>query len=434
MEGYVQQYGATIPIAYNLAGDNWRPPGVKTVGCHHSGTPAAGTANAISPNLLTPVVEDNFYILSVYTASHRSLRTDVRMVFYNDAIQPIYVAITSVPYTGQNGGKDLNNWVRAFVRYKAPSGARYVDVEFWAVANGIEPQPYWWWCKPMLEQVPESQEEPSPWSAGGQEQAASHTVTLDVGGNISGTQSMNDGKRSTFSILANIFRVISSASSGLEWQNGYLRAYSAGIQLVLGINFGAASNLCFWYGPNVGVGNCNKSNGTIWFDNTGGAYFGGSLSAGVKKNAVQTTTTVTVGTELVNGPFDTNGTVRQVTISFGRSTNYVSNDFGAGGFVAGAGANSASVAVYRKIGTAAETLWQTMPVGGGINIFNEGDAPDRATAYWSGSMTINDTSPAASTVTYRAVITAFASQDISHPGTINSITTTQNLSIISVEN
>ena len=317
-------------------------------------------------------------------------------------------------------------------------------IAFEMVATGTQSNPYAWFVMPMLEKVAEGKSAPSSWvdGAGGlatatfamkAAQDAQITIATDVNGHVSGMYSANDGTRSSFSFLATVFRVISGAT-GLEWQNGYLRAYAASVQLVLGINFGAASNLCFWYGPNVGAANCTKANGTIWFDNLGGAYFGGSLSAGVKKNAVQTTTTVTVGTELVNGPFDTNGNVRQVTISFSRTTNYVSNAFGAGGFVAGAGANSASVAVYRKIGTAAETLWQTMPVGGGINIFNEGDAPDRATAYWSGSMTINDTSPAASTVTYRAVITAFASQDISHPGTINSITTTQNLSIISVEN
>lgn len=264
--------------------------------------------------------------------------------------------------------------------------------------------------------------------------SAAHTITLDVNGNVSGTINENDGKRSSFSILATVFRVISSAASGLEWQNGYLRAYSAGIQLVLGINFGAASNLCFWYGPNVGANNCSKSNGTIWFDNIGGAYFGGSLSAGIKKNAVQTTTTVTVGTELVNGPFDTNGTVRQVTISFARSTVRISNAFSSDGFVAGAGSNTATVQVYRKIGNAAEILWQTLAVGGGVDIFNNVDAQDRANSYWSGSMTVNDTSPSASTVTYRAVITAFTSQDVTHPGTINSITTTQNLAMISVEN
>lgn len=373
------------------------------------------------------------YIFSTYLL-HIGCRSVLTLVFLNSQGQVTGPAIDSPSYTGGGAGL-LNSYIRGQVNGKAPVDAVKLRVSIWAVS--LVSPPYdgaVWVVRPMLEEARQGQVEPSPWSAGGAEQAASHAVTLDVGGNISGTQSMNDGKRSTFSILANIFRVISSASSGLEWQNGYLRAYSAGIQLVLGINFGAASNLCFWYGPNVGVANCNKSNGTIWFDNIGGAYFGGSLSAGVKKNAVQTTTTVTVGTQLVNGPFNTNGTVRQVTISFARDTVYISNAFGFDGFVAGAGANTATVQVYRKIGNGAETLWQTLNVGGGVNIFNNADAPDRANAYWSGSMTVNDTSPAGSTVRYRAVITAFTSQDVSHPGTINSINTTQNLAMISVEN
>ncbi|WP_313171480.1 host specificity factor TipJ family phage tail protein [Stenotrophomonas sp.] len=429
--------GGWLGPARNAAGGNYYPPGVNTISAYRPGVTDRTMYLDIVNTTPIPVAAGKRYCFSAYMNPSRCsqqiflawLDASGNVISYSPASD--FVNRHGVSLPGSNLGV---NWVRGKIVVLAPTNATRAQLVLRTMAVSGQDTPYPFWCRPMFEEVAPSQEEPSPWSIGGQEQAASQTVTLDVNGYISGTQSMNDGKRSSFSILANIFRVISSASSGLEWQNGYLRAYSAGIQLVLGINFGAASNLCFWYGPNVGVGNCNKSNGTIWFDNTGGAYFGGSLSAGVKKNAVQTTTTVTVGTELVNGPFDTNGTVRQVTISFGRSTNYVSNAFGAGGFVAGAGANSASVAVYRKIGNAAETLWQTMPVGGGINIFNEGDAPDRATAYWSGSMTINDTSPAASTVTYRAVITAFASQDISHPGTINSITTTQNLSIISVEN
>ena len=429
--------GGWLGPARNAAGSNYYPPGINTVSAYLPGVTSRTMYLDIANTTPIPVAKEKKYCFSVYMNPSRCaqqifvywLDSLGDVVSYSPASEVVDRHNVSLP--GSNLGA---NWVRGKIVVLAPANAAKARLVFRAMALAGQDTPYPFWCRPMFEEVAPLQEEPSPWSIGGQEQAASHSVTLDVGGNISGTQSMNDGKRSSFSILANIFRVISSASSGLEWQNGYLRAYSAGIQLVLGINFGAASNLCFWYGPNVGVANCNKSNGTIWFDNIGGAYFGGSLSAGVKKNAVQTTTTVTVGTELVNGPFDTNGTVRQVTISFARDTVYISNAFGTTGFVAGAGSNTAQVLVYRKIGNAAEALWQTLNVGGGVNIFNNADAPDRANAYWSGSMTVNDTSPAGSTVTYRAVITAFTSQDVSHPGTINSINTTQNLAMISVEN
>ncbi len=259
------------------------------------------------------------------------------------------------------------------------------------------------------------------------------TNVLDVDGNISGTVSENDGVRSSYSILASVFRVVSKLTGmGMEWLDGYLRIWKGSAQLVLGHSFGSG-DLVMWYGPNVGAANCNKSNGLFHLDTSGGGYFGGSLSAGTLKNAVQTTTTVTTGTELINGPFDTNGNTRSVVLSFSRTMAYVSNAYGTSGFTAGAGENTATIRLYRKIGSAAETLWQTLNAAGMVDIFNEGDAPDRANSRWGGALTVNDTSPAGQQVTYRAVITGYTSQSVSHPGTINSITTTQNLAIIATE-
>jgi len=437
------------PDIQRISGAPWIPTGM--FGFQMVLPGPAGTVVYASPEF--EVTPDVRYMASAYLADQQA-SSGVYIVFY-DSPNGSYVGETpSSVVPRRDGGDSLTHYDRASSVGVAPAAARRGRLAW--IVQGTSNPPYAWLVQPMVEVASAAQEFPSAWSesaVGLDAKYASVTETLSVGidevsgrlaakitnvtdvnGNISGTVSENDGQRSSFSILANIFRVISSAASGLEWQNGYLRAYSAGIQLVLGINFGSSSNLCFWYGPNVGAANCTKANGTIWFDNIGGAYFGGSLSAGVKKNAVQTTTTVTVGTELVNGPFDTNGTIRQVTISFARNTAYVSNAAGAGGFVAGAGANTATVQVYRKIGTAAEALWQTLNVGGTVDIFNEPDSADRANSYWSGAMTVNDTSPAADKVTYRAVITAYSAQSVTHPGVINSTTTTQNLSMISVEN
>jgi len=388
------------------------------------------------------------YLGSAYLADQQA-SSAVYLVFYNAA--GVYVGESpSSVVARKDGGDSLASYDRVASVGVAPATARKARLAW--IVQGTSNPPYAWHTQPMVEEATELQTQPSAWneSAVGlasatQELAvgidsvdgrlkAKITNALDVNGNISGTVSENDGTRSSFSILASIFRVITNASTGLEWQNGYLRAYSSAIQLVLGINFGSANNLCFWYGPNVGATNCTKSNGTIWFDNTGSAYFGGSLSAGTKKNAVQTTTTITVGTELVNGPFNTNGGTRAVTISFSRQMAYVSNASGGGGFSAGSGSNTAVVQVYRKIGSAAESLWQTLNVGGTVDIANEPDAPDRATATWGGATTVNDISAASDLVTYRAVVTGYSAQSVTHPGTINSITATQNLSIISVEN
>src|SRR5690606_32162288 len=101
---------------------------------------------------------------------------------------------------------------------------------------------------------------------------------------------------------------------GMEWQDGYLRIWRGTAQLVIGHSFGSG-NLVFWYGPNVGASNCTKANGTIWFDTSGGAYFGGSLSAGVLYNSSQSST-IGSGAVAVIGPFGTNGNPKTVVSNF----------------------------------------------------------------------------------------------------------------------
>lgn len=57
---------------------------------------------------------------------------------------------------------------------------------------------------------------------------ASHSVVLDVNGNVSGTRSENDGTRSSFSILADKFAIVSpSGGARTEYSGGNWRVYDA---------------------------------------------------------------------------------------------------------------------------------------------------------------------------------------------------------------
>lgn len=401
-----------------------------------------------------PAETGKSYIASAYFLPYQArVGLEALYVDASGTAVGVYYSEATESYT-PNG--NISGYRRLHVKTPpAPAGA----VTVWISLTVIKKTPVGgdaaiWVLQPMLEEVPATQTLPSPWVSGANLATTASAITtlsaninattgkvnavngvyLDVNGYVSGTVSENNGQRSSFSILASIFRVISSASTGLEWQNGYLRAYSGSIQLILGINFGSSSDLCFWYGPNVGTANCTKANGTIWFDNTGGAYFGGSLSAGTKKNAVQTTTTVTTGTSLLNGPFTTNGGARTVTLSFNRSHSRTNSNMGNDGFVAGSGSNTATVRLYRAIGNGAEVLWQTLSVGGGVTIQNEFDGADLAYSGWGGSATYNDSSSSSQTVTYRAEITSFTQQAVTHQsGSFNGQSISQNLSIISVE-
>lgn len=264
-----------------------------------------------------------------------------------------------------------------------------------------------------------------------------HVITNGPNGPlIGGMEIANDGNAVAFDILSSIFRVTSpDPSRGLEWRDGYLRAYNGGTQRIIGAGFGqAGDNLMDYFGPNVGAAAASKTNAVMWMDANGSAYFGGQLSAGTLKNAVQTTTTQVLGVELVNGPFATNGRVRNVTVSFSRRhvrRHTVQNNTG---FVAGAGSQSGTVYIYRTLGNGAEQLWQVLNIGGNVDILNEFDGPDTATSMWGGSFTVNETTSSTQTVMYRAVIVAFSEQAITHQsGSFTQQEITQSLAIISVE-
>lgn len=251
---------------------------------------------------------------------------------------------------------------------------------------------------------------------------ARHTVALDVNGNISGTVNENDGQRSVFSILATIFRVISSGSVGMEWQNGYLRAYSGAIQLIMGINFGAASNLCFWYGPNVGAANCTKSNGTIWFDNSGAAYFGGTLSAGILKNAVRSTQ-ISGTAQVETGPFGTNGGQKVVTYSLSFSNNGLVTTNPGGATLSG------TVVLERSYNGGPWTQVSSTAITGERVSNGEGAGQWMVRVNAGGSSTYTDNMSGTGNFNYRARITAASGW----PYTVGSNPGEQTLTVTSVE-
>lgn len=264
---------------------------------------------------------------------------------------------------------------------------------------------------------------------------AQFTFALDVNGRAIGMKALNNGTVGRIDFVADALSIVDPGNTGsTTFEGGRWITRSGGFMMAHGKPFGTSADLMMWFGIGSAVNNASKANGLFWIDNKGNAYFGGSLSAGILRNAVQTGTTQTTGTELVNGPFRTNGGNRSVAISFSRTVVRTKSALGTTGFVAGAGSNTATVQVYRRIGTAAETLWQTLNVTGSVNISNEPDAPDRAESQWSGAVTVNDSSSSTQDVTYRAVITAYGEQTVTHTsGTFDGQTITQNLSIISVE-
>ncbi|WP_411832335.1 hypothetical protein [Pseudoxanthomonas mexicana] len=233
-------------------------------------------------------------------------------------------------------------------------------------------------------------------------------VYLTAGNLISGVQSINDGVLAEFNVLAHVFRLLSpGATNGMEVQDGYLRVWRGGTQVVIGNGFGTGGDLMLYAGPNVGVGSASKSNGTIWFDASGNAYFGGALHIGIQREAARSESTSPAASVSI-GPFPSQGGAKTVLCSYtvavgqGLPGNQVADFDGK--------PVSATVQVFRKIGTASETLFTTLNATGVSDASYEADAGPGGTTLvsitLSASSTSTDNSSSAGPYIYRAAISA----------------------------
>ncbi|WP_256775414.1 MULTISPECIES: host specificity factor TipJ family phage tail protein [unclassified Stenotrophomonas] len=259
------------------------------------------------------------------------------------------------------------------------------------------------------------------------------------GGNgpvVGGMEIDNNGRVVNTRFLSDTFEIIApGADRGMEWRDGYLRVWNGSAQRIIGTDFGNGSEgLMDYFGPNVGARAATKANAVMWMDNGGNAYWGGALAAGVLRNAVQTTTTVMAGTQLVCGPFSSNGRNKSVVVSFSRTVRRTKSAYGSQGFVAGAGENTCTINIYRKVEDDPETFWTQLVARGGVSINNEVDGPDVAISGWGGAVTLNDGADGSRQRQYRAEIVGASEQQVTHQsGSFNAQAIEQSMSIVSVE-
>ncbi|MDR7193358.1 host specificity factor TipJ family phage tail protein [Luteimonas terrae] len=266
---------------------------------------------------------------------------------------------------------------------------------------------------------------------------AKNTVVLDVNGNVSGTVNENDGTRSVFSIIASVFRVISSGSAGLDWENGHLRAYFAGAQLLLGSNFGTG-DLMMWAGPNVGAANCTKANGLFWLDSVGTGYFAGEVLQGVLR-AFESNTTVSTTATVSTGTINTKTKAVAVQGRFNYSAVQAYNG-ATSNITLGTGSTRATVLLERRYRNADDTAWESFvtlaeqPLMGGVEVTNLSDGP--SVIQWSINGQISATDAASVRKReYRTRVVSLSRQahSVTNPGTTPAMVQNQYQSIESME-
>lgn len=173
---------------------------------------------------------------------------------------------------------------------------------------------------------------------------------------------------------------------------------------VTGAPFGSTSQFIEWYGPELAsIALCTEANAIYYLKTNGDAYFGGSLAAGILRNAAQSTSTSATA-EVEVGPFLTNGDPKSVVLTYIYRRSF-SCDHGTG---SGTGTGSATVVLERAFGAGAWTQIGTITVSGTPSVLVDGDpgAPDVVDFSMSGSTTVTDTSGAATDMRLRGRITA----------------------------
>jgi hypothetical protein len=222
----------------------------------------------------------------------------------------------------------------------------------------------------------------------------------------------------------------SADSFRVDVTNGRTITTTGSYMKVTGAPFGSSSQFIEWYGPYfASLSSCTEANATYYLKTNGSAYFGGTLSAGTLTNRGETSD-LSATAQITVGPFGTNGDPKVVTVSYAYSGNWTQMQGSSTG--TDSGSISATVKLYRKIGSGAETEVATLNVTGSWSYETDSE-PYPGNLYariWtqnmSGSASYTDNDASLSDRTYRAAITARSIQ-------FSSGNNSQRVSIVSVE-
>jgi hypothetical protein len=300
-----------------VAGPEWAPPGLAHFGGSAPSNLALNTQFWAGDEQPVPVVAGKRYCFSAYINCHRVGLAI--LISFRDANGNTVGEQYSGPADATNVRPPitLDRMKRLSASMVAPASAVYARVGFYLRGLGLSNNEgnYFWIFQPMLEEMREGQTGPSPYSAGGGETLAGYSLYVTADGLTGGMVTKNDGKVVDMKILANVLQILSpNKPEGIEMRDGYIRVWKGNSQRIIGTGFGNG-DLMDYFGPNVGAGAANKMNATMWMDVSGNAYWGGSLSAGIWKNANRTSSTA-ANPYVEVGPFAAHGKQRVVVASF----------------------------------------------------------------------------------------------------------------------
>lgn len=241
------------------------------------------------------------------------------------------------------------------------------------------------------------------------------------------------------SITANIGTVTAgvlqnaAGTSKFDLTNGRIVLDTGGYILAQGIGFGTTGQFIEWFGPRPSGGDlslCSEATATSYRKTDGSAYFGGTLSAGILRNAATGTSIIATADVLV-GPFLTNGGAKSCVLSYDYRYTYRCNA-GTGGIT---GTWSATVVLEKSTdGTSWTTIATLNPTEQQRDVIVDGSpgVQDIVLYRAAGSTTVSDSSASSTTFRLRGRITARTIPTMNGT-TKTSIVETQSITVVCTE-
>ena len=154
-----------VEVARNLAGSFWQPYGRNNIGFRVLGGMGQQDLFALYGPAI-PVVPLTKYILSYYSAAHRS-RAQIYVGLYDANLTFLGALPGPTAEAGKEGGQNLNAWQRLTQVFDTLASCAYVRPIMATHRTAGQDNLYMWMTMPMLEQAKPGQTEASPWAPGG---------------------------------------------------------------------------------------------------------------------------------------------------------------------------------------------------------------------------------------------------------------------------
>lgn len=182
-----------------------------------------------------------------------------------------------------------------------------------------------------------------------------------------------------------------SLNADMNLGTGHIIFDNGSWEMVIGNQFGSSSNLVMWFGPHQSsLSGCSTSNAKFYLTNTGDAYFGGTLAAGILTNSTSSSVLGTSAVATLNG-FGSNG--GNITITCSGNFNYHNASGVSGVTITG------QLALQQS--TNSGSTWTTVSTG--PNWSSTGASGD-VTVSANGSFTYVDSADTTTTRYYRVIV------------------------------